>query len=335
MQENSNAAAGVGGAEYARFFSFLATHGLRGNTLMAIGRQLLEKLGNRQAGWKRAALLDKLQLDLFLRFWKRDRPDFASFFLNSTAHFRHVYFRLLEPTQFALPAEDFEDSEHRDAILYGDQQMDAVLADLMALERDGAMLVLSTALSQQPNPGAGRRYYRPHDAKDLLARMGVQPTLLLPVMAHRYSATFPDADATAAARAKLAAAHLEGRPLFTFDPAPENTLFFGCGIGVELPAEAQPSLARGSNATLPFFEHFCRVPHIKAGMHHPDSVLWFKTGSHAVHPGRCSILDIFPTLLDYYGVTAAPADGLPRRGRSFADRIGLGRFAAALPLAAE
>ncbi|WP_149541341.1 alkaline phosphatase family protein [Siccirubricoccus phaeus] len=335
VQENSNATASVGGTDYARFLSFLAMNGLRGGTLMAIGRQLLAELSNRQAGWKRAALLDKLQLDLFLRFWKRDRPDFASFFLNSTAHFQHAYFHLLEPGQFALPAEDFADSEHRDAILYGYQQMDSVLADLLALERDGAMLVLSTALSQQPNPGAGRRYYRPSDAEALLARMGVQPELLLPVMAHQYSATFPDAAATEAARTRLAAAHLEGRPLFTFDPAPENTLFFGCGIGVDLPPDAQLSLARDSNATLPFFEHFYRVPHIKAGMHHPDSVLWFKTGHHAVHPGRCSILDIFPTLLEYYGVAAAPADGLPRRGRSFADRIGLGRFEAALPIAAE
>ena len=70
--------------------------------MVAILEQLFSELRTGETGWKRATLLDKLQLDIFLRLWKREKPDFASFFLNSTAHFQHAYFHLLEPEQFTL-----------------------------------------------------------------------------------------------------------------------------------------------------------------------------------------------------------------------------------------
>ena len=281
-----------------------------------------------------AALLDKLQLDVFLKYWKRNKPDFASFFLNSTAHFQHAYYHLLQPEKFHLPAEDLDDPAHRDAILFGYKEMDRALADFFALEKQGVTLVLSTALSQQPNQHAGRRYYRPKDAAALLARLGVQPTVLLPVMAHQYSATFPDAATTDAARDRLAGLQIGGRIVFGFDEAPDNTLFFGCGVGDELPADAQVSLTPGANDTVPFFDLFYRVPHMKTGVHHPDSVLWFKTGTHRVHEERTSILNLFPTFLEYFGVHRAPADGLPRQGHSIADQVGLGRYATHPVLAA-
>ncbi len=334
VQENSNAGASIGRAEYLDFAKFLVRNGLRTGTVLAIAEQLVSEIRKQDTGWKRAALLDKLQLDVFLKYWKRTKPDFASFFLNSTAHFQHAYYHLLQPEKFHLSPDDLDDPAHRDAILFGYKEMDRCLADFFALEKYGVTLILSTALSQQANEGAGRRYYRPKDAAALLARIGVQPTVLLPVMAHQYSATFPDAASTEAARNRLAGLQLNGRTVFGFDPAPDNTLFFGCGIGDELPADAQLALTHGANDSVPFFDHFYRVPHMKTGVHHPESVLWFKTGTHKVHAGRTSILNLFPTFLEYYGVTAAPADGLPRHGHSIADQVGLGRYAATPVLAA-
>lgn len=326
VQENSNAGSGIGRSEYADFAKFLIRNGLRGRTVLAIGEQLMSELRGGDTGWKRAALLDKLQFDLFLKYWKRTKPDFASFFLNSTAHFQHAYFHLLEPEKFHLSSDDLNDPAHQDAILFGYKEMDRMLADFFALERHGVMLVLSTALSQQPNENAGRRYYRPKDADALMVSLDLQPTTLLPVMAHQYSATFPDADATETARARLAGMMLGDLPVFGFDPAPENKLFFGCGIGDDVAQGAQLTRSPGANQTVPFFDLFYRVPHMKTGIHHPDSVLWFKTGTHQVHEGRTSILNLLPTFLDYYGVDRAPADGLKRHGKSIADQVGLGHY---------
>lgn len=327
VQENSNTAAPLSRKDYANFVSFLVRNGLRSTTVLAIVEQLMaERRG--PSGWKRAALLDRLQLDVFLSYWKRMKPDYASFFINSTAHFQHAYFHLLEPHAFNLPAEELHDPVHQDAVAFGYQQMDRILGDFMALERDGVMLMLTTALSQQPNENAGRRYYRPRDAAALLTRLGQTPTQILPVMAQQYSAAFADTAATEAARAALHRVTLDGRIIFGFDDAPENTLFFGPGIGDEVAQDAQVDLGNGS--TVPFYDLFYRVPHMKTGVHHPDSAVWIKTGTHQVHPGHTSILNIYPTLLDYYGVTRAPRDGLVRTGHSIADQVGMGRYARAL-----
>jgi hypothetical protein len=326
VQENSSTGTSIGRPEYADIAKFLIRNGLRSRTVLAIGRQLLSEMRRGNTRWKRTVLLDKLQLDVFLKYWERMKPDFASFFLNSTAHLQHAYFHLLEPENFHLPADDLDDPVHQDAILFGYKEMDRILADFFSLEQHGVTLVLSTALSQQPNENAGRRYYRPRDAQALLARLDLHPTMLRPVMAHQYLADFPDAAATEDARTRLAGLQVVGRTVFDVVPALGNALFFGCGIGNEVAQNAPLALSPGANQTVPFFEVFYRMPHMKTGVHHPDSVLWFKTGTHRIHEGRTSILNLFPTLVDYYGVQQAPADGLPRTGRSIAEQVGLGHY---------
>lgn len=320
VQENSNGTAAVGRAEYTAFLRYLMTHGLRAKSVVAALRQLTSEALTRQTSWKRAALLDKLQFDLFRHHWDRAKPDFASFFVNSTAHFQHAYFHLLQPDAFDLPAERLDDPVHRDAILYGYQQMDALLGDFFALERQGTLLVLATALSQHPNPNAGNRYYRPRNAMRLLNWVGVKPARLLPVMAQQFSAEFADEAAAEAARVRLAQLTCEGRPVIGFVQAPARTLFFDNAVRRAVPADAQVMFG---NQTLPFHDLFYEIPHTKSGAHHPDSVLWFKTGTHQTYLERTSILNVMPTLLDYYGV-AVPPD---RRGRSMLDLLGIGRFA--------
>ncbi len=101
-----------------------------------------------------------------------------------------------------------------------------------------------------------------------------------------------------------------------------------------MPADAQITLPDGG--TVGFHETFYRIPHTKSGAHHPDSVLWFKTGQHSVEREKVSILDVFPTLLDYYGADAARVPGPPRTGRSLVGELGLGRRGArAMAMAAE
>ena len=327
VQENSNAAAAPGKSDYLALLGFLATHGLSSTSVTAAARQLLTEARNPKASWKRAAILDKLQFDIFKHYWTRFQPDFASFFANSTAHFQHSYFHLLEPDKFALPEDMMRDAEHRDAIFFGYQQMDAMLGAFFRLEqRHGLMLVLSTALSQEADPEVAYLYYRPRGIEQVFARLGIDGANVLPVMAHQYSVPFPDETSAAGAKAKLETLSLDGRPVFTVQFSDPTTLFFGSNLHHDIAAGAM-IIQAGSNLGVPFYDLFYRVPHSKTGVHHPDSVLWFKTGQHAVHKEKTSILNVFPTLSDYYGIPGdSAADGLTRTGRSILGELGLGRY---------
>src|SRR6202007_469159 len=87
VQENSNAAAGLDPKAYLDFLGFWTTHGLSARSVGAILQQLAREAVAGQQAWRRAVLLDKIQFDIFSHYWRRLKPDFSSFFINSTAHF--------------------------------------------------------------------------------------------------------------------------------------------------------------------------------------------------------------------------------------------------------
>jgi hypothetical protein len=120
--------------EKLRFVGFMARHGLSRDTVAAIVGQLVsEQLRQRRTRWKRPVILDKLQFDLFRSLYRRERPDFSTFFSNSTAHFQHLYWRNMEPGHFRVQPTADEQAIYERAVLYGYQQMDALLHRFMQL----------------------------------------------------------------------------------------------------------------------------------------------------------------------------------------------------------
>lgn len=329
VQENSNTAAAPQNNAYRRFLQFWMTHGASADSIGAVLGQSLREFFSRDQSWRRATILDKIQFDIFSHYWRRLKPDFASFFINSTAHFQHAYLHLLKPEDF----EDLEhtpaDGAHKDAVLFGYQEMDRLLARFFELEKEGAMLVFSTALSQRPNPDAGLVYYRPRDINALLCKIGVQPTRLLPVMAHQYSAEFPTRAAAERAKERLAAILYRGAPIFDLSSTLPSSLFFGVGAHGDIPRDADLEFTGPESLTMAFHEVFYRLPHTKSGIHHPESALWFKTGDFQVHENKVSILDVLPTLLEYYGVDAPDEEGMPRRGTSILQKLGVAPYSQA------
>src|SRR6266540_4177128 len=113
------------------------------------GHKLMrERLAGKR--WKRAVLLDQLQWDVFRYYYRKLRPAFATFFLNSTAHLQHKYWRHMEPEHFTIVPSPAEQAEYESAILFGYQQMDKLLGEFIALAGRSTTLILCTALSQQP-----------------------------------------------------------------------------------------------------------------------------------------------------------------------------------------
>jgi hypothetical protein len=326
VQENTNISMSLDRNNYFEFLKFWMTHGLTAKSVAKILRQLLLEARDKRHSWRRAALLDKIQFDIFSHYWRSLEPDFASFFINSTAHFQHAYFHLLKPESFEHLANAPEDRLHKDAILFGYREMDKLLGQFFELEKRGALLVFSTALSQRPNPLAGLHYYRPRDIHALLRAIGVHPTRLLPVMAHQYSAEFDDRASAEASQEKLQTIRYRGAPVFDLSSARPKSLFFGVGLHTEIPDDASLEFVGAGPSAVRFHDLFYRVPHTKSGVHQAESSLWFKTGDLKVSADKVSILDVLPTLLDYYGVEAPEEEGMSRPGKSILPMLDIGHY---------
>lgn len=305
VREYSNANEKLDLADYAKFLAFMAGHGLKSATVAQIVRQLgRERLADRKQAWKRVALLDRLQFDVFRSYYRRSRPDFASFFVNSVAHLQHSYWRHMDPLAFTVRPSPEEMAIYGDAILFGYQELDRLLGEFRSLARsEDARLMFITALSQQPflrhEETGGQHFYRLHDVRAFLSRLGIEFTKVDPTMTHQYLAQFASAGAAVAARLRLQSLTLsDGRQIFGFPSieAAGDSIYFGCQIST--PTTPDTPIAVGqSNEEFRFGDLFYQIEAIKSGRHHPDGCLWIQNDRHAVHAEKPSILDILTTQL--------------------------------------
>jgi hypothetical protein len=284
-------------------------------------QQIASELGSRgKTSWRRAALLDKLQFDVFRYYAKRMKFDFATFFSNSTAHYQHAYWRYMRPELFAPSSTELR-SRYEGAILFGYQQMDKLLGDFFDFESEGVMLVLASALSQQPylkyeNVG-GRLFYRPKNAETFLAEMGIRYQEIFPIMTHEYVVHFGNSEARDRARRALKTITLNGREVFDQEDAPGCALYFSNGITASVPQDAQLDILEGNTARrIRYYDVFYPIADAKSGCHHPDGILWIKSGKHRVHTKKASVVDVLPTILDFFGLDLPTSDELPYRGKS-------------------
>jgi hypothetical protein len=79
VQEHTNSEARFSASDYIKFLAFVLSNGLSLSTVRSITRLLLAE--RRGIGrWRRAALLDLLQFDVFRSYYRKLRPDFSVFF---------------------------------------------------------------------------------------------------------------------------------------------------------------------------------------------------------------------------------------------------------------
>ncbi len=298
-------------AEYARFAAFMAAHGLRPATARAIVDQLLSERGGRYR-WRRAALLDKLQHDLFEFYYRRLRPGLSTFFLNSTAHFQHMYWRNMEPERFEHRPTDEDQADHGDAIRFGYREMDRIVGRFLDLaDEENATLIFATALSQKPcliyEARGGKVIHRARDLRALLDLAGVKGDRRnTPVMSTDFHLEFSTDEEAAVAAQRLSALRIGDREAMSVDlegdaltagptshPVPEGAIL------------SSPVTGRSA----PFFELFYRAQGLKSGMHHPDGLLWIRLPSreHAEHRRKVSLTSIAPTVLRLLGVPRPPS----------------------------
>ena len=301
-------------ADYARFFSFMARHGLSPSTVSSILGQFWSERGGKNR-WKRAVVLDKLQFDLFSWHYRKLQPQFSTFFLNSTAHFQHLYWRNLEPEHFAIKPSPAEQEEYGSAVRFGYQEMDRLVGRTFDLVGKDAVVVLCTALSQQPcltyEEAGGKVLYRPRDFESLLTFADVPPRhRVSPVMAeefHVYFETPEDLDLGERRLTELGVGTGTGSSA-TSRPAlrvrrKDGGLLLGCGIFDVTPPGAT-LFSSGGARSLPFLDVFYLLEGVKSGMHHPDGMLWVRTPGRpaAHHEAPVQLKAIAPTVLSWFSL---------------------------------
>jgi hypothetical protein len=315
VQQYTNSEAAQKWRTAAEFVTFMASHGLRPTTTSAILQQIASEYYKKGATrWRRAALLDKMQFDLFKYYYRHLRPDFSSFFVNSTAHLQHAYWRHMEPELFAVRPTAEEVALYKNAIFYGYQEMDWLLGQFLTLSEAGTRLILATGFSQQPWPhddeffGEGVCYYKPRDPHVLLSNVGIYPNKLLPLMTPRYIAHFDDATAVEAAKEKLATITFKGQQLIGVTSSEPETLVFGNKIRYQVPNGSRVEV-KDTARSVDFYDWFYKVEEMRSTEHHPDGYLWVRNGKHRRHQDKVSILDILPTVLGMYGLQESGLQG--------------------------
>jgi hypothetical protein len=230
----------------------------------------------------------------------------------------------MEPEGFTVRPSDAEKAIYGDAIKFGYVRMDKLIAEIMELVGPRDLVVFATGLSQQAffrkEDSGGQLFYRPRDISAFLDFAGVANVRVEPVMTHQFRLRFDAADEMQSAIRLLESLRVDGTPLSGISNLAEDGFVFGCSISNRLSPKAM--IARqSSNEAVPFFDLFYQIDGMKSGCHHPDGILWIRTGE-AKDAGRCSILDIFPTIMEALGrPDLVPAD---RLGRSL---LGMGNRA--------
>ena len=316
VQEYTRARPAVSKSVILRFGRFMLRNGLSLKTVTDTIRQLADELRH-PTQWRRAVILDRLQWDVFRKFHRARKPALATFFLNSTAHYQHYYWRNLEPERFEKASDAATQARYADAILFGYRKMDEIIGEAFELCDAGTSLVLCTALSQQPmlthEETGGKQMFKPRDQAALFRFAGVEGAYdYAPVMAQQFHLVFADERQAEAAERRIAALRLDDGTELMLARRDGNRVFSGCNLEA-WPAEGARVVGDASNETRPFDELFYPLEAVRSGMHHPDGILWIRTPErrHAVIDRKVALTEIAPTLLELAGVRTAHRFTMP------------------------
>lgn len=286
VQEHTNEAAPLSQRDLFDVVRFLSTHGLSPATAASVVGQLVGERVGRRERWRRAEVLDRLQWDVFRHYHARLRPDLATFFSNSTAHFQHLRW------------DEMEDDRERSAVVHGYRQMDRLVGKALALAGANGIVVLCTALSQTANRDADRSregFYRPRDLDALVAALGLTGvSATAPVMAEQWHVFFVDDAAARAGARVLDAAQSDGDPVFDVH-VDGSQVFVGCRFfnRRDLPAPLDRLL------------YWADAP--REGTHHPDGILWIGNGTGRADDERVPLTAVAPTILSLLDVSPPPS----------------------------
>lgn len=305
VQEHTNEKVPLSKKDYLNFLSFMAKHGLSIGTLVAIARQILSQKITKKGHWKKAVLLDKIQWDLFQWYYRKKSPQFSTFFLNSTAHYQHKYWRFLEPEKFALKSSKEDIEEYKDSILFGYTEMDKIVGKVLNTVDKDTTVILCSALSQQAytagDSEGGKTFYRPKSFQNFVDFAELQNVQeVAPVMSEEFHVYFDD-EASAEQGCKILNS-LTVNNTQAFKVRRDGTnVFAGCSVHSTLEDDVILKIPSSGKETS-FYSLFYRADCIKSGMHHPDGIFWISSPErkHSLQEDKIPLRAVAPTILDIF-----------------------------------
>ncbi|MFO0758040.1 MAG: hypothetical protein U0359_16205 [Byssovorax sp.] len=289
--------------------------GLKPSTCAAIVEQLALERVKPYMHWKRVSLQPLINYDFFESAYKAFRPDYATWHSNHAAHYMHHYWRAMDDSKFLAPSPPEEKRKFGDAVEYGYEVCDKLLARFITLAGDDAIIAVASSMGQQPYVAdlfpEGRIVVRFKDLKKLLTFLGAEGVeSVVPTMVPQWNVKIPDADKRNKLKEILTNAYMVGnaRPNAIFWSETGDTLTVTPGGLAKREGETRyffpgvPSAKPEGHLLDEFFE--CDTPTPKQGMHHPTGIfmLYGKGITPGLHIANTSNLDIAPTLLSLLGV---------------------------------
>ncbi|MUH73686.1 alkaline phosphatase family protein [Psychrosphaera haliotis] len=266
-----------------QFLSFMVQNGLSFKTCLKIAKQLIIEKFDAKKKWRRAGLLDWIQLDVFRHLYKKERPTLATIFSNSTAHIQHTLWKESFPEEFGgNTAKTMSDNP----MLISYINHDKLLGDILKLADENTEIALCTALSQQPYTKNEKCFYHINDFNKLVSTLSIPGNpKYIPVMAEQFHIKFDSKEAVNVAFEHLSQFEMlndsyfyEGSNKVFSMSIDENTIHIKnrCSTEVKQGAIFRSSITEESFS---FYDLFYKMDDQKTGIHHPHGIFWITSSN--------------------------------------------------------
>jgi hypothetical protein len=291
------------------FVRFMVGRGLSLATVMKAVRQLAsERISGADVKWRRALILDLMMWDVFEKEYQRRRPDFATFFANSTAYLQHRYWRHMAPEAYQVKPSAHEMAAYGDAVQTSYRHMDWLLGRAMRLVGPKGRIVFATGLSQEANLRyehiGGKFVYRPHSFEELNAFMGGPKATFEPVMTHQAWASFDNAADADLFEDRLDKLQSNGASVMQWRRS-DNRIFFWCGFISKVDGDLTLTNSATGERRL-FADLFGSLGQVNNSQHNRNGCFWMERadGKGAVHETKLPLEQAMPLLLDMFNGVA-------------------------------
>jgi hypothetical protein len=291
------------------FVRFMVSRGLSLPTVMKAVRQLAsERTSRSDVKWGRAHILDLMMWDVFEKEYQKRKPDFATFFANSTAHIQHRYWRHMAPEAYQVKPSAREMAAYGGAIETSYRHMDWPLGRAMRLAGSRGRVVFATGLSQEANLRyehiGGKFVYRPHSFEALNAFLGGPKATFEPMMTHQAWASFDSAADADLFEDRLGKLQSNGASVMHWRRT-DNRIFFWCGFISRVDEDLTLTNSATGERKL-FADLFGSPGQVNNSQHNRNGCFWVERtdGKGVVYDAKLPLEQAMPLLLDMFGGVA-------------------------------
>ena len=287
--------------------------GLKISTAAKIASYLLRSRFNKHCHWEKVSLQPLVNLDFFEQLYRRHRPDLATFHSNHVAHYMHRYWRSADPTPFLTKPSEEEVRRYGSAVEFGYRAADHVLARLWSMADENTVVIVASALGQQPYVNEdfreGREVVRVRDVNQIVALCGVEGRCRpVAMMAPQWNLEFDDPALLARAEKTLASAWIRTPQtrLFAFETV-GNTINFNVAQKNLKPLDLEaPCVFPDADNRRFKLGDLCAVQDAtpKQGYHDAVGTVLLRGAGirQGARLGECTNLDFAPTILHLLGL---------------------------------